>query len=526
MSQAALYIIRTDAGATIRGARLVGRAGDERFDAPPRVPDEPPTGAVEALADWVKERLASRGERLAAVITDPSGAAVSWVTTAKPTPELVAATLREREAAEDEIGGGGQGRFPAPPEGASYTPVVTPGVAQASERIKVPVLGMSDAVIRLTLDALDRRGLRPTGVMSVWHAAAAAWDPEAHAAPTGEFVGQAPVHAVVIVDNAGRVTWSWAEQGQLLAAGALRVAHDRAGHPVLDSGTVGRLTSEWFAWSAHTGTAPTRATVVCGLTGEGSLTAERFRAALSASMPDVTLDLHDEPDPMLATLSRTARLGDLRFDDPRAGLPGLTNRPGAAHRAMYRWSAASLCGLAAVLFVVAFILLSRAASLQSQSVEARAATRELSFNAVESFGQTRPTSISQAQLLIADRKAALEQPAVTVASPKPILEELETLSLVLGRSEVTLRTLDLSSLAPSLSITVPDTQTFETMSGELLNIRSAVDWGVPRFNTQRDNTIRLDATGRWRDPEPRAAGEPAPAEAPPTQPPPETGGPL
>jgi len=83
---------------------------------------------------------------------------------------------------------------------------------------------------------------------------------------------------------------------------------------------------------------------------------------------------------------------------------------------------------------------------------------------------------------------------------KPILQELETLSFVLGNPDYKLEKIEMSATAVTIIVVVPDTAAYEELVESIERIAgsSVGDWiKTPRTNP---SGIRINFTGLWSDP--------------------------
>jgi len=468
------------------------------------------------------------------------------------------ADLRD-DAAGDEHG---PGRFPNLPDGEltvqplaeqDERPISASGDALASLRRRftslgsdadaedggprrLPVLAVPEAPARLLLDELDREGVEVGSVGSVFNAAAAVWDASARAAGAS---GDDPLvataggcTAVILVDPAGRMTWCWSVRGGVVAAGSARlaggVARPASSSTALDRsrshagvdleqppsvritpGVMARVSTEWISWAAQLGVVPTRVAIVApcsalevgpaGSNGAGGLDATGVAAALRRAVPDATVDLVDDDDPVGLTLRRLAELHDDASPavartpgDMRRSLTALSRRPGRAHRAMYRWSALAFVAAGAALSTLTWHLLQRAEAFERTAATLSNQRRAL----LEDVDPSLIVSPFPART-IEDRIRSAGSGGVALDAPPPILRELETLSFVLGVESYTLSSLSLNPFAASFTVNVPGIAEAEQLSESLRSIgQSSINWPDPSI-TQAGATVRVSATGRW-----------------------------
>ncbi|MEL6329164.1 MAG: hypothetical protein AAFR38_05845 [Planctomycetota bacterium] len=534
MSQRVCYIQRVDRGAVLTSARLLGHASDAGWTAPARSEDEPALETPRKLADWIASELAP-SRSIDRLVLDADGTVCSWLRPPEQDPALIKAMVEQRSGSGDALSieeSGEAGRFPDLPGEITIEPIAPPasgGSGSLTLRRKrggdqngslnghtepIPLLASPDAPARALIDALDARGIETQAVLSIFHALAQAWDAVASSATEHEgFVAdQRPVAATVLLDPAGRLVWAWSRGGVLLAAGSQRIGrHDDSGRLVgavtLRRGGVGRLMSEWLAWSAQLGVSPARVRLIGDLSSEalfepGFGPADAMRE-LTARWPGALAEATDEEDPIGATMDRLLGVID-RGDSPeaareggRAALTGLATRRGRPHRRMYRFaSVAALAGFA--LCVAGSIALDRSAESELARAES---IREAQAQLVLAAGFTE-SEANDLDLLgvIGDKVAAARlnsQPA-GLRPPPPVLEELENLSFVAQSSEdIRLERMGVTELGAEFRAVVPDTAAFEQLSETLFNIAGFnLIWENPIPQRQQDG-VRLFASAVW-----------------------------
>lgn len=374
---------------------------------------------------------------------DVDGGRCAWLTSAGGSQSAVLAAVDEAMSGpiEEGITGTVGGSVWAPTEGEPTTDLSVQGLtatleaparafsfgkhasAAATERQRVAVLAMPDLAARLLVDELDSLGCGPTAVTSVWHAMAAAWDPQradelqrgilAKAAPSPtDSVPSGSVTAVVLVDpgsedgaQPARLVWSWTRGGALLAAGGQRVNRtsalaaasaattdgDESLAPLpppepdtleLSRADLGRTVSEWLAWSLQLGAAP--AQVICigpksiscaGFDGEAGL--GQLAQTLARNWPGAAATAGIESDPVIASLMRlAAATGDtLGGENAQSALVMLSSRPGRLSRRSYAWMAAAVVLSGVGVGIIGFKL-QGSASAAEERIAGLARTRE------------------------------------------------------------------------------------------------------------------------------------------------------
>lgn len=535
MSGRVCYLGRADRGDTLALVRLVTVNGEETWEGP--APGEDPAEVRQRIADaaaWTAERAVRgdgpRGE-VAVLCVDVEGSTCAWLTAPSADTSVVAAAMAQ--------GGewGGDGSSSSSWMSATTTEASLQALAPPPDRAKrngkptahaqkLAVLAVPDVSARLFIDALDDQNVYVDRAVSLWHALALAWDPAGPVAGgrmRGERVvaSSAPVTGIVVVDPAGRMVWSWSRAGELLAAGTIRLIQDgrEAGAAVVvGQPESARLTADWIAWSLQLGIAPARVVCVGPETAEGpgALTQQELGLALGKLWPGATVDLAIHDDPIGATLHRLAGMDDESAApaDGRAGLLDLSRRPGRAHRAVYRWASLAILAGAAALFGVAWKGFAAARTANAKSQELHEQIQEKVAALVPPKSDLDRARVQDAPMdylndQISRKRAALSLPA-GIATPKPLLQELETLSYVLGTKDSELDSLDLLSSGAVLTVAVPDTKTGEDLFGALNEIQgSHLEWRQPNFGqTGHSNHVgkpqMVTFYGKWKTETPGA----------------------
>jgi len=329
--------------------------------------------------------------------------------------------------------------------------------------------------------------------------------------------------------------WCWSVRGGVATSGSARLAGGiaRAGGPVKEeglqrrtdsvevespsvrvtSGVLARVSTEWLAWSSQLGLAPTKAVVVAPCSalevgppeanGSGGLDAPGIAAALRRVLPDATIDVVDDDDPVGLTLRRLAELHDdhapVVTEEPgnlRKGLTALTRRPGRAHKAMYQWSAAALIAACVALGAIAIWLRGAAQSYESQAATLKNSRTSL----LESVDQTLLRSPFPVRDLERQVNEARNAKPPIEPSP-PVIAELDTLSLLLGSDEYKLGSLSVNRLGGSFNVTVPDIGAAEDLREALRDIYgSGLIWSDPSI-TESGQNLTVRAQGYWPEPE-------------------------
>lgn len=529
------YVERSDRGVLLRRARLAGLRAEEVWSPGDDAPDSPsdPIGRASALASWLRDRLAgSRGGPVLDVLcVDADASACAWMGAPSYESRVVDAVLRQRT----EHGSDGEGSQPSALStiasvhgdraemgvqaiAVAATPARKftiggpkreakgrPGAQGAG--VRVPVMAIPDATVRVLTDELDRLGVRLGSVMSVWHGIALAWDVgwsrvESSKEPDDRVVSDTvSTQASVVVDaDSGRLLWVWSRGGNLVAAGSMLVPtesdQDRASAS-LTSGHAARLATEFLSWGVQTGAAPARTIVVA----PESDSVAAFGRALAEAMPNTSVDVAIDSDPIGATMRRLAERIDVRApdnDDPRSVLVALGARPSRAHRSMYRWAAISVALLAMCVAIAGWRTGQATATIRGAASQAR-------VRASEAVAKVRPEIAGspfmavdlETELLAAQRQS---MPPDAFQPARPILRELEGLSFLLAMPTLTLEEVDLTQSNGRVIFFVPDTamaQEIEAACRDLDGLSILWKAEIRTVEGSGDRRVRCSLTGAW-----------------------------
>lgn len=538
MTRAVCHLERADRGCRIISARFVTSEIDERWTSS-RLADATAEASLLDAAEaarWVRDRVASLpGRRLDAVCVDADGSVCTWLTAPSSEHSVVVAAFSQGQ--DTLVGGGAEVNGQAGALSLEATAVQAiadvpgGGASRWSRRgatvttgRRLAVLALPDAAVRVFLDELDAHGMSPQRVESLWHAMARAWD----AVATGEAPGPKAdrvvaenqrTTAVVLIDPRGMLCWCWSRGGRLLTGGTIRIGHVEGdeGGVCVESSDVGRLTTDWLAWSAQLGAAPDR--VVCvtpGLNGSSGLDDGGLGRALSSVWPGAGVDMVVHDDPVGATLRRLARMDGSSIPETGATtLLPLTRRPARAHRAMHVWAAVAIVAVSCVLAAL--------------GIRADRAAGELAAAAVTLGQETRKevepidAQIAASPLMVRELRSLVEQMEQRVARPdsgavsRPIMQELLTVAMILSgftEAGVEVEMMDINLVAGRVDVLVPQTAegTFaaEQLERSLQAVRSSLAWqgrfGTATVGGAMGPRNRYTLTGVWREVSP-SAGE-------------------
>lgn len=428
MSAAFAFLERWGGGAALFRIRLID-ARDERVwtaaasalptEGRSPEPDEV-QAAVRDAALWLIKNLGDQGVRGGlTVCLDADAARCAWLTAPNGEPGVVRAAVRAAAFAGGSDDGTGSGGGATPTFWSSQAAAVgvdvsvqalgradVNGTARAADhRERLAVLSLPDLAARLLLDELDRRGVAVHTITSFWHVAALAWDPARAEALRGGTLPALPdsdpltqtsmaTTAIITVEPSGRLAWAWSRGGALLAAGSMRLR--RAAPPGTETALtpsgdgppaapieelqwtqadVGRVVTEWLAWSLQLGVGPQRivglgpTAMIGGMSG--------LVSALAAQWPGATAAATVEDDPVRATLARLAEAfrGGAGIIPESQVIDELASRPNRQTRRLHWWVAGAAIAAALLLASVAWRIERGAAGLREQAEKARTERR-------------------------------------------------------------------------------------------------------------------------------------------------------
>jgi hypothetical protein len=517
------FASRSNAGDRITRVRLVSPRGEEIWNAPGAAASDSlgVLGEAGQAAAWVAAHAGRNG--VALLVVDVGGGECRWVTAPGAEPQVVAAAIAQ---AEDW----GETRFAspnwaAPTLGEATVQALAPSSVAGGrtgavvEGVRVGALAISDVSARLFLDALDERGVDVERAVSLWHALSLAWDAPRAGSLRHDVVASSPsVSAVAMVDPDGRLVWAWSRAGELLAGGVMRLPV-RTGVQIARP-EVGRLAADWLSWSLQLGCAPTRVVVLSPPLemGADALSPAQLGTELGKVWPGATVDLAVHDDPISATLLRLAGVVEdqpqpVDPEDGRQALLMLSQRPGRAHRAMYRWVALALLVGSVALGAVAIKAWRGAAAARAEAREARGSLREMvAAEALPPNADVMQQELAQEtpRQFVEQRVADLRRqmnPNGGLQPAKPILAELDALSFVLGNPDFQLMDISLDDAAVLVTVQVPDTPTGEALVASIRSVSgSRVAAWQERWQDPGEGRRSLLLMGQWASGAAPAAG--------------------
>ncbi|MFN7021462.1 MAG: hypothetical protein ACK4WH_09065, partial [Phycisphaerales bacterium] len=354
----------------------------------------------------------------------------------------------------------------------------------------------------------------------LWHAMAAAWDPgasEPDLDDTGRVVSNfSPACAIVLVDPVGRLVWAWAQGGQLVAGGAMRLRSavrrapepDAAAEAEAESGVrrlagepaeqvvlefteaeTGRLVMDWLSWSAQLGHCPQQVVCIGPAPVQDAVSGQPDPAligqSLGRSWPGASIGVGIHADPVGATLQRLlATVSEGRPkgageredvavgpDDPRSALVGLSARPGRADRSMYLWKAVGIASVALVIAALGWQLHESARGSEAAITQANNARKE-ALESVEEVvrGITlmRPRDATDA---LAAKSDEFRKQMAAMKPPKPFIEELARVFKAMeGHEGVKVNSISIGPVSGTVDLITPEFETGPAIVSSLIKL--------------------------------------------------------
>lgn len=527
MSDRICYLERTDRGLSLDGIRLIGAHSDDHWNASVRGTPDAVLEMIDDAAVWIRQRLKAGGgtsRSLPILCLDTDGAVCTWTKPEDTSPEMIAAAIDQLDSEQDDDALEGANhstmgeRFPNLPLEVHYQPLSDDQTSDGSRRA---VIATPDVPARLLIDELDSMGVRIGRVENLWTLIARAWDPGAQSNASKKAAQRVistddPVCACVVVDaNRDRMIWTWSKEGQLIAAGSMRVGHSADG-PTLHESDLSRLCADWIGWASQIGVSPMRVVMVlpehtrqndhdsdsetnapaANPAANPGLDRSDIARVFSTHWPTATTDIINEADPIQKTLRTALDHEEERSDGP-SEFSSLTNRPGRSHRAMYRWASLALILGGAAISWTGWSLYSRGSDTAQQAKSVRSEMVQQIMTLQPPIQDLRlPTAELQARL----NKLVAQTGPMQVTPTKPILEELETISFVLGMSGIEIDSIQLTHTLAKLKIRVSgdDLSLAEQINESLRSIQgSNLQWRPQPELVKRGDKIEASFTAVW-----------------------------
>jgi len=518
--------------------RLAGEGADLTWRAPRRDSSEEaeatPSGPsvrerAEQAADFLRDALRRQGGALGTVCVSVDEAMCSWLSAPSAEQPVIAAAMRRRasEWNRDAIGESVQPlTSPTQSRGLGQMTLMprskrasgTEGEDDASDRAPgasgmahLAVLEALDGPLRLWLDALDRRGARPAGVQTLWHALASVWasdsreDGEERAERQANEDGESPLVCVLFRERDDRLVWAWGSEGNLVAGGGCADApaqprQERAGETASRGAEsragdiVGRLSLDWLTWSAQRGRAPGRMVIVAP---DASDLADEF----ASRWPETTTRPVETPDPLgllLERLSQTPPRADA--DDPRRSLLSATRRPGQAHRRFYRAASLAIALLAAGATSIGWQAQRSASALRDEQSRIRAEFQRI-VGAVAPNLAGNPSALADPVRALQSELALAQQANPTISEPDPpppIKAELERfLAAVAGIEGLTLEVVSIDERLAQATVASEGFAPGEGLLNALRDEPGRIRW--QGNNIGSPPALRWRLNGQWED---------------------------
>ncbi|MGD1916644.1 MAG: hypothetical protein ACFCBV_10725 [Phycisphaerales bacterium] len=526
MSDRCCLIERDERGDRIRAVRLIGQHADAIWSSP-RVDGRYVSDAADdadAAAEWIAERLSMEGDTLGLVVVDTTGSRCGWVHAASAEAAAVRSAYgRGGEVGEDDFDveieldddepaeGDALGSRPTSVE-ASIEPL---GPAyESAEGLRVGVLVVPDAIVRLFIDGLNQRGIEFGGVTSLWHVVGWAAGPGESYTDSARVVADSPtVSCGVLVQPEGRLIWAWCRDGAVLAAGSLRLSlHDDG--PIVSESDVARLINDWVAWSAQVGASPGRVLLsACPLAGspafgdEEAMSIPALANRLADLWPEAVLDIEAPEDPVLDVL-RLAQESQRDSLDPGYAMIGLATRPGRSMRRVYQLGALALVAGGLALAAVGLRWQGQVESVRADAEAIREAyvanMAEIEARLGLPSGRITGDPIPEFAI-VREVDQATRASQVTRDPPRPVIQELESLSFLFGElgDRVELDAVTVTSITGTGALDVKMTTDDAAIVGEinaLLRDLGMNDGAVNWSATSRAQGSRYEVRmiGRWQ----------------------------
>lgn len=521
MSGPFVYVERDPSGQVLTGLRLIGESGEERYSVPG---EASPVQAVTFAAEWLRSRLdAHTGSGIGILCLDPRGSVCSWLDVPSEDDSVVRAAVRQKPsgtwgewASTPALESMGTVEALVPTAGSSLQPIGvqrngSTGLAvrkkAETESRRAAVIGVSDLPVKLLLDALDEMRIDIGRVVTFWQAMALAWDPSGERVDSDDpLVSSAKVDtAVVLVEETGRVQWTWSSEGSLVAAGSSLLEEGAlSGDDAARNFGAGRLAVDWLAWTAQLGRSPRR--VICLIDeSQGSPAGVgAFGEAVTGVWPGAAVDLLRVDDPVFSTMTRLSERtpgGKLRRDPAKAGtVNALAGRPGRTHRAMYRWMAGAIALGAVALGIAGYRLRSTSGEAEQQAVKIRNETRALILSELgNQADQMYPEMSLQSMLGEAQQNQSAR---AAMREVHPVLQAIDDVQFVVGSamSGVEINRLVVDQPALQLDLITDTTEQAETAQ-TILNgaMEGFVRWNRGSMRSGANGKTRVSITGYWVD---------------------------
>ena len=556
MSGVICYIQRAEQGLLPVRLQLISAEREDVWSFPDILADDRPAlmRALGEAASWMVHQLKNRGQlTLDALILDADGTLCSWLSTPSTDPLAVNAILRQAAMPMgDDEKASAIGSPPhlainpdlQVPSGVTVQPLDIPPASpqhdavgkatddDAAHRRRLGVLTVNDSTVRLLMDELDNQNIETGCISTIFHAMTSVLDSEhttpgssAHSDRIIESPSASTTAQIVLDSDRGRLLWTWSRMGIPIAAGSARVpqtitleqdAHEKEYervHTALDRPELARLATAWIAWATQLGASPAQIKVV--LPEDAWAGSESLGETLIALWPGATVDIVFDDTPLDMVLSsfatqcarhsHTGKIAQCRAEP----LATLAQRPGRQHRSMYRWSALAIALAACGMGIFAWKIRASARDATARAAESRQAWRDITAALLPKSAEGLRATKSFDSQTMSDLQSELTKRTKALAPIKtdpemPVLEELETLSFVLGNPDYKIEQIAINKLGVFLTLTVPNTAAYEELTESLGQIAGShiSKWEssvIQRQNSRSPNQgVQCNFTGIWK----------------------------
>ncbi len=560
MTSVICYMLRTQRGLLPHELVMISHDRLDRWMFPSIQSDDRDEllAGIKAAATWAAGRAGElNAGTIDAFVLDADGTLCSWLASPSQDPQAIAALLRQAAMSQgDDAQHAAIESIPhlainpdlQLPSGVTIEPL-TPDIAPQERYTssdqndthgqRLGVITVNDATARIFLDELDEAGVEVHRISTIFHAMVAVLDSanptrgaSVHSSDILEDQTVTTTAQILLDHDAGKLLWTWAQHGRLVAAGAHRLItkvspaserdHSRQPahtHVQLEQADLAQLAAAWIAWATQLGYSPAKIRVLLPEDAWHATDDQSLGQALAAIWPHATLDIVFEDNPVEVVLERYNRLcGSAHASNQQAApacaasrLRTLEERPSKQHRSMYHWSALAITAAALGMGVFAWQThrASKAALEQAQSI--RTQWRDIARDIMPASAKGQKAQPSFDSIVIQDLQSELAKRTAAVAPikiepEKPILQELETLSFVLGNPDYKLEQLSITPLGVMMTLTVPDTAAYEDLAAALNHISgSSIGKWTPKIIRNYRNTrtgqntgLRCSFDGSWK----------------------------
>lgn len=389
-------------------------AGQAHSFTPSSLPESPSPLDLRARIDEAASflsRIPTLKKRLDTLVIMTNDAAVMFESASSPASPVAAAAIESSSADWGSIlptrGVSPLTEYPDKPRSFEFLrPKNEPATPQASAGSAFPILTVPDAVIRLFLDKLDRKGFKAPRVITLWHALAQSSHPQAN---TNDLQATLLFH-----DHA--ITYAL-HVGLALYAGGRIALQNTDGQQTAD-----RLTLDLLTWSSRLGLPVSKLT---NIHNETTSPADTLPPALN----HIKQTSHQQPDPLAWLLSKAAETphaSPAQQTLNRSNISRLTTRPGKNTRRAYRAATLSLLLTATAIGIFAH----RVGSFTDKFAQARTDTAVATESIIQAtFSNFDPSTQNvYTYLQTLQRELDAKEPQGTPPAPPPWVEDIKEIT--------------------------------------------------------------------------------------------------